>query len=196
MIETFEIVNPGNLFPWELCELKFEMSHPDIFRKFKKDKKDNPKIEDFDYINNLFEMHEIYDCPFSDYPAIWGISKELTSVEVHLFNGCKQSISNLSIIELNHGDEIDADLLISTNRFFILTIKKTSLFGTLGIWDTDLQDWCFANSDECLCIDEIEYYPVDDEFRGVFSYHQSHSPIRGGGEFVIDKSRNFSTKKL
>lgn len=192
MIKKFEIVNPGNLFPWELCELKFEARHPEIFKKFKK-QKNNPKRKDFDYINSLFEMHEIYDCPFNNCPAIWGVSKELTSVEVHLFNGYKQSISNLSIIELNHGDEIDTDLLISTNRFFILAIKKTSLFGTLGIWDADMEDWCFANSDECLCIDEIEYYPIDDEFRGFFSYYQSHTPIRGGGKFVIDKYRNYNT---
>jgi len=36
--------------------------------------------------------------------------------------------------------------------------------GSLGIWDTRMNDWCFTHSDEGFCPSSIKYHINDDTF--------------------------------
>lgn len=194
MIEEFEVLHPGNLFPWKLCEERFAELHPEIFIKYLTGKQSDNETDNFDYIQELLEEHGVYESSCGLYSALWEISHELPSIYLHLSSGDRQVISNLSIVKLNFSNQIDSDCLISTDRFFIIIIDKcSSQFGTLGIWDTASNNWCFSQTEEHFCVNKIDYYPLENEFRGKFEYSVSHNPIWGKGNFVIDKHRVFRT---
>jgi hypothetical protein len=194
VIKDFKVCHPGNLFPWSLCERRFALLHPSLFEKYKNDKKNNPDIEDEYYIWDLLDENGIEESAYGFDHTRWDVSQEIPSIILSLDKSEQQTISNFSILALNGGSYIDTDLLMAMDRFFVLIIHQHSARGTLGIWDINLKDWCFLNREDYFCIDQIDYYPSKDEFRGTFAYHQAHSPIWGKGDFVIDRHRIFGTK--
>lgn len=203
MIKSATFMDEWEPISWKLDPRKFAQMYPSEYEKYKRGDylallEGEPTLathldEDWavkDFITIILEQEEGNN--FND-SHIWRISREVPSITIVLENGKNQEITNLSLYEIN-GDAVDAiEISFERNFLFCRIFKAIGQAGTLGIWDSEIQGWCFAYTNELFCVDEITFDEELNEFHGSFSYDFPMSPACGEGCFKITKDRQLET---
>lgn len=203
VIKAATLIDEYDAIPWKLDTRKFAQTYPSEYEKYKQGGylallEDEPTLarhldEDWavrDFITMILAQEEGVN--FED-SHIWRISREIPSIAIVLENGKNQEITNLSLYGIN-GDAVDAfEISFECNFLFCRIFRAFGQAGTLGIWDSEVQGWCFAYTNELFCVDEITFDEATNEFHGSFFYDFPMSPACGEGLFKITKDRQLET---
>jgi hypothetical protein len=208
MIKEIKVSDEYDLIKWKLDTNRFASKYPNEYKEYTENvyltlyedttginPKELEKGSDWavkEYVTMIIEKERGIDLPESNMKA-WELSEEIPSIEISLKNGKRQTISNLSLFKIN-GDDVDAfNFFCEHNFLYCIIFRAIGQAGTLGIWDTKDQKWCFAYSDEGFCVEEVKYDKTKDEFFGSFSYDHPMSYVGGSGFFQITKDRELKT---
>jgi antitoxin component HigA of HigAB toxin-antitoxin module len=117
------------------------------------------------------------------------IYKTENSIIINIKNNEQQIIKNTSIINF-HGTTYDGhSVYIVEDYFLIVHVSRASgQSGSLGIWDTRINNWCFTHSDEGFVPCSFNYNKEDDSFTiesSAYYYGQDLVETR----YVINKNR-------
>jgi len=117
------------------------------------------------------------------------IYKKENSIIVNIENNEKQIITNTSVINF-HGTAYDGHFVFIVDDYFLLIHVSiaSEQSGSLGIWDTRMNDWCFTHSDEGFVPRSFNYNKEDDCFTIESSaYYYGQDLIET--KYVINKNR-------
>jgi len=149
-VRNIRFVEDDNLIRWELDEKAFKIEFPKLYAKYKQDPEES--------IDNLFAFEGE---PLSK------VVKTLPCIQIELENGDDQIISNKNLLDIYPWLWVDHYNILCEHNFVYCIIQiAAGQAGTLGIWDTKKNDWCFDHSDEGFCVVDINYDENKDEFLG------------------------------
>ena len=117
------------------------------------------------------------------------IYKIENSVSINIKNSEKQIITNTSIINF-HGTIYDSHSINIVDDYFLLVhiSGASEQSGSLGIWDTRMNGWCFTHSDEGFVPRSFNYNKEDDSFTiESFAYYYGQDLIET--KYLINKNR-------
>ena len=184
-----EFYDRNKLF--EICDVKidhnlFKKNFPKYYSKFIKAKKEEEDLHDFQYISEAIVTDD--DSTFGMDNA-HKIFKPIPVVNIHLLDGSKQFITSNCIISYNGFMWEDHEAHIIDNRFVLIIVIGVSLqSGSVGIWDINLNNWCFTHS--CFPIIEFSYDRNLDEFNFKQEFYASINQAVVEENFTVDKYRN------
>jgi hypothetical protein len=177
-----EIVN-NDLISFELDVDLFKKKYLSIYEQYK------TELHYFNYS----EIEEII--PNSD--AIVSLIVKQASVALKLPNNKTKIIYNTDILSWYSYQNIDEFTIKSDSRFVYFILSPASgQAGSLGIWDTNKQEWIFNYDDEGFCVEAVIYSDKLDIFIGYFSWDIPMSIQHGEEFFVVDKNRNYIEEKV
>ena len=161
-----------DLLNLEVDEAKLKEIFPDINNKLQ-DEKNKPKFilekkegisDELSFVQEL--ISENYNKMNEDQlKESNNIYVKKPSVIINLKNKNQQIITNYSIINF-HDITCDGHTILQKGEFYIVVAisRAAQQAGSLGIWDTRMNDWCFTHSDEGFCPSSIKYHLNDDTF--------------------------------
>ena len=93
------------------------------------------------------------------------IYKKENSIIINIENNEKQIITNTSVINF-HGTTYDGHSVFIVDDYFLLIHVSiaSEQAGSLGIWDTRMNGWCFTHRDEGFVPRSFNYNKEDDSF--------------------------------
>ena len=183
--------DPEDPIKWELDESLFAGKFLRLYPDFK-EKMSNYSTDCGGYIGEEKKIQLQKDImeELVDQTDFFKLSKEAPCILVNLIDQSKQTITNKSVFEI-HGSYTDgARLAFRSDQPFVYCIFSlcAGQAGSLGIWDTRINNWCFSYRDEGFCVKTIEHTPESDCFFGTLeTYHFASS---GGTEhFKVSADR-------
>lgn len=182
-------------FPFDPAELKVNKTllkkhFPEIYDQYVLEK--SKDIDELDYriIDELLDYETLNK-------NIDKIYFSQTVVSIKISDGTEQHITNTAIITFNGTEYEDHSVFNVDERFVIIFIVGVNLqSGSIGIWDINLNNWCFTHMSNSN-FTSFNYEKSKDEFTFVEQFYHSH-PDHGVEEntFKVDKSRNIVEKKI
>jgi len=202
MINTkYQIENCINNFPDDLLNLevdenKLKKVFPIISDKLQNEK-NKPKfiLEKKEGITD--ELSFVQELIFENYDKMEenqlkesnNVYKEKQSIIINLKNKDQQIITNYSIINF-HDITCDDHSVLQAGDFYIVVFisRAAQQAGSLGIWDTRMNGWCFTHSDEGFYPISFTYDDNDDTFSITSScYYYTKGIIEE--EYIITKDK-------
>ena len=192
-IKSCDDLSPDNLLQLEIDETRLKELFPIFYEKLQKKKLD-PKFikekeegisDELTFINELVEEeNDKFDTSNMDY-----IYKKKDCIIINIENNNNQSITNYSIIDF-HGTACDDHSAFIIDDYYLLihVSRAAGQSGSLGIWDTRLNNWCFTHSDEGFVPCSYKYNKEDDSFiieSSAYYYGQDLIETK----YVINKNR-------
>ena len=161
--------DPEDPIKWELDESLFAEKFPHLCSDFKE------KMSDYStgyggHIGEEEKKQLRYDImeELVDQPDFLKLSKEAPCILINLIDQSRQIITNKSVFEIHGGYTDGAGLIFRSDQPFVNCIFSlcAGQAGSLGIWDTRINNWCFTYRDEGFCVKTVEYTPESDCFFG------------------------------
>ena len=195
-ILSFENLYPDELLKLELDEVKLKKIFPVFYKKLQQKKKDPNFIkekqdgfsDELSFIKELIEDNHdkiLQD----DLEKMDKIYKEKNSVIIKVKGNNDQKITNTAIINF-HGTKYDGHSIFIVDDYYLLIHISiaSDQSGSLGIWDTKINDWCFTHSEEGFVPRSFNYNKKDDCFTIVSSaYYYGQDLIET--KYLINKNR-------
>jgi hypothetical protein len=175
-------VYPEDPLKWELDENKFRISHPTLYSEFVNSASQSQDLDTQELIYDIFGDHN---------EDVFSISKVNPAICITLTDGATQVISNVDIAKV-HGNDLDSATAHWRYQFICCCLGRAmGQAGSLAIWDTVKNDWCFFYTDEGFCVTEIDYNSADDTFSGSYEYHYPMTGVGGVEHFVVTSEREY-----
>lgn len=187
---------PDDLLNLEVDEDKLKEIFPEINNKLQ-DEKNKPKFilekkegisDELSFVQEL--ISENYNKMNEDQlKESNNIYVKKPSVIINLKNKNQQIITNYSIINF-HDITCDDHSVLQAGDFYIVVFisRAAQQAGSLGIWDTRMNGWCFTHSDEGFYPISFTYDDNDDTFSITSScYYYTKGIIEE--EYIITKDK-------
>ena len=193
---------PDDLLNLEVDEDKLKEIFPEINNKLQ-DEKNKPKFilekkegisDELSFVQEL--ISENYNKMNEDQlKESNNIYVKKPSVIINLKNKNQQIITNYSIINF-HDITCDDHSVVQAGDFYIVVFisRGAQQAGSLGIWDTRMNGWCFTHSDEGFYPISFTYDDNDDTFSITSScYYYTKGIIEE--EYIITKDKKLESIK-
>jgi len=180
LIKSVEIIDVDNPLRWRADIDLFSKLYPKEFKSYIYQKTHDPDRDEKELTLEIFQ---------DDEDKLWEFVDKLSSIRVTLHDGEAQEIANFSIYEIHKGYLEHMSVSFENRFIFCFLTRAADQAGSIGIWDTQLENWCFSYFND-YCFESIKYHELDDIFTGNYFWNL---PFIGGGEgkFLVTKERKF-----
>jgi len=180
-IKQIEIIDPEDPLRWRADMRLFLDRYPKEYKAFKDHKIHDPDRNEKELALDIFK---------DDEDKLWEVSEKLPSILIRLIKDKKQYISNLSILEVHSGYFESMSVSFNDRFVYCYLIRAADQASSIGIWDTEIENWCFSYSED-YCFESIKYIKQEDIFTGTYYWNIPFGGGGGEGKFLITKERRF-----
>lgn len=179
-IKGVEIIDLEDPLRWRADTRLFLDRYPKEYKAFEDLKIHDPDRNEKELVLEIFE---------DDEDKLWKVAEQQPSILIRLINGQKEYISNLAIHKIHSGYVESMNVSFEDRFVYCYLIRATDQAGSIGIWDTEINNWCFSYSED-YCFESVKYNRWGDIFLGSYSWN---IPLNGGGvgKFLITKERDY-----